>query len=226
MSLEEIEAAAAEAALSTALVRRAATQVTAPGQAPAPSNAFLGVPTQLVMERVIEGEFSSEDFDELLEVIPFANPGPGQASTIGKSLQWKGMSGGWQHDDAQLWAACTRCVARLTARRFAVPRLKSSPWLTNLRPLSKDSSPRRNRRQLYRQPTKLRCAPRVRSCRRTAIALADDLAAYEPRSKGHVQAARSHPLLARSNQKRVVHARAWSFRFPAFSTASWPPAET
>lgn len=96
MSLDEIESAAAEAGLSRALVRRAATEIARPGPAARKPNGFLGAPTQIVIERVIEGEFPIEEYDQLVEVIRFSNPGAGQVSTVGRSLNWTGMLGGSQ----------------------------------------------------------------------------------------------------------------------------------
>ena len=96
MSLNEIETAAAEAGLSRALVRRAATEIARPAPPDTKPNAWLGGPTRLIVERVIEGEFPIEEFDQLLEVIRFSNTGPGQVSTVGRSLTWTGMLGSGQ----------------------------------------------------------------------------------------------------------------------------------
>ena len=96
MSLKEIEQAAAEAGLSAALVRRAATEIARPAPPEAESNAGLGGPTRLIVERVIEGEFPAEDFDQLLEVIRFSNTGPGQVASVGRSLTWTGLLGAGQ----------------------------------------------------------------------------------------------------------------------------------
>jgi hypothetical protein len=96
MSLDEIEQAAAEAGLSTALVRRAATEIARPLAPQTKPNVWLGGPTRLVVERIIEGEFPTEEFDQLLEVIRFSNTGPGQVSTVGRSLTWTGVLGAGQ----------------------------------------------------------------------------------------------------------------------------------
>ena len=96
MSLGEIESAAAEAGLSQALVRRAATEIARPAPPNQSPNAWLGGPTRLVVERVIEGEFPIEEFDQLLEIIRFGNVGPGQVSTVGRSLTWQGVLGSGQ----------------------------------------------------------------------------------------------------------------------------------
>jgi hypothetical protein len=96
MSLQEIESAAAEAGLSQALVRRAATEIARPAPPDQKPNRWLGGPTRLVVERTIEGEFPIEEFDQLLEIIRFGNMGPGQVSTVGRSLTWQGVLGGGQ----------------------------------------------------------------------------------------------------------------------------------
>lgn len=96
MSLAEIEAVAVEAGLSQALVRRAATEIARPAEPDESPNPWLGGPTRLVVERVIEGEYPIEEFDHLLEIIRFGNMGPGQVSTVGRSLTWQGALGGSQ----------------------------------------------------------------------------------------------------------------------------------
>jgi hypothetical protein len=92
MSLVEIQAAAAEAGISRALVKRAATELGRPEIATAEkANPFLGAPSRIAIERVIDGEFPIESFDRLLEVIRFADTGPGTVATVGRTLSWTGM---------------------------------------------------------------------------------------------------------------------------------------
>ena len=90
MSLAEIESVAVEAGLSQALVRRAATEIARPAEPEQSSNGWLGGPTRLVVERIIEGEYPIEEFDHLLEIIRFGSMGPGQISSVGRSLTWQG----------------------------------------------------------------------------------------------------------------------------------------
>jgi hypothetical protein len=87
MSLAELEQVAREAGLDPELVRRAAsdldTRVT--DQTP---NRFLGAPTVLRLERTIDGEVPTDEYEQLVLEIQGRLGEVGSASTIGRSLQW------------------------------------------------------------------------------------------------------------------------------------------
>jgi hypothetical protein len=87
MSLAELEQVAREAGLDPELVRRAAsdldTRVT--DQTP---NRFLGAPTVLRLERTIDGEVPTDEYEPLVLEIQGLLGEVGSASTIGRSLQW------------------------------------------------------------------------------------------------------------------------------------------
>ena len=87
MSLAELEQIAREAGLDPALVRRAAsdldTRVT--DRQPSP---FFGAPTALVLERTIDGEVPSDEYEAIVLEIQRELGGVGSASGLGRSLVW------------------------------------------------------------------------------------------------------------------------------------------
>lgn len=103
MTLDEVEAAAAEAGLDRALVRRAATDVAGGGGGSAAlveadanrARPWLGGPLEWRIERTVPGEFPVESFDRLGEVLRLSGLEHGQVSVVGRSLTW---TSGAQHD--------------------------------------------------------------------------------------------------------------------------------
>jgi hypothetical protein len=87
MSLTELEQVAREAGLDPALVRRAATDLDTRVTDRKPS-AFIGAPTNLVLERTIDGEMPADDYETLVLEIQRELGGVGQASMLGRSLVW------------------------------------------------------------------------------------------------------------------------------------------
>ena len=87
MSLTELEQVAREAGLDPALVRRAAADVDTRVSDEKPS-AFLGAPTNLVLERTIDGEIPPDEYETIVLEIQRELGGVGQASTLGRSLVW------------------------------------------------------------------------------------------------------------------------------------------
>lgn len=92
MSLAELEQVAREAGLDPALVRRAATDLDTRVSDQTPS-AFIGAPTNLVLERTIDGEMPVDEYETVVLEIQRELGGVGQASTLGRSLVWT-MQGG------------------------------------------------------------------------------------------------------------------------------------
>lgn len=95
MSLAELEQVAREAGLDPALVRRAAadldTRVT--DQTP---NRFLGAPTVLRLERTIDGEVPSEEYEPMVLEMQRLMGGASTASTLGRTLQFS-LAGRHRH---------------------------------------------------------------------------------------------------------------------------------
>ena len=87
MSLAELEQVAREAGLDPALVRRAATDLDTRVSDQKPS-AFIGAPTNLALERTIDGEIPVDEYETLVLEIQRELGGVGQVSTLGRSLVW------------------------------------------------------------------------------------------------------------------------------------------
>ncbi len=93
MSLVELEQVAVEAGLDPAMVRRAAAQLDTVGPPPEHS-AFLGGPTHIVIERVVDVAIDPVRFDELLDVVRAVTHEVGEVSSVGRQFGWKGRMDG------------------------------------------------------------------------------------------------------------------------------------
>jgi hypothetical protein len=93
MSLTELEQVAVEAGLDPAYVRRAAAQlnVVVP---PAEQSVFLGGPSHIVIERVVNVAIDPGRFDQLLDVVRGVTHEVGEVSTVGRQFGWKGRMDG------------------------------------------------------------------------------------------------------------------------------------
>jgi hypothetical protein len=87
MSLAELEQVAREAGLDPALVRRAATDLDTRVTDQRPS-AFIGAPTRLSLERTIDGEVPSDEYESMVLEMNRVLGLVGSASTLGRTLQW------------------------------------------------------------------------------------------------------------------------------------------
>ncbi len=87
LSLGDVEAAAGEAGIDRALVRQAARELRRPFPTRSHSS-FLGGPTQIRIERVIDGEVPEEIYEVLVEEIRSHVGEIGTVSTLGRSLAW------------------------------------------------------------------------------------------------------------------------------------------
>jgi hypothetical protein len=93
LSLTEVEQIAGEAGIDPRLIRRAALGLDQPTQVNRPS-AWLGSPTRLVFERVVDGEIPVEEFEPLIAEIRRTIGDNGLPSILGKSFAWtSGISG-------------------------------------------------------------------------------------------------------------------------------------
>ncbi|HEU4642164.1 MAG TPA: hypothetical protein VFS44_06880, partial [Gemmatimonadaceae bacterium] len=68
LSLAELEQVAAEAGIDPAVVRRAASALDTAG-APDGANPFLGGPTEIVVERIVDAPVDAADFEGLLGAV-------------------------------------------------------------------------------------------------------------------------------------------------------------
>jgi hypothetical protein len=93
MMLAQPEQVAAEAGLDPRLVRRAAADI---GRVTPPPdhNAFLGAPTVILLERVVDTPIDVTAFDQLLDVTRSLTREVGEVSTIGRQFGWRGRLDG------------------------------------------------------------------------------------------------------------------------------------
>ncbi len=99
MTVGGVEALAAEVGIAPETVRQAARSLTlpAPGAAPSVSNRrnmWIGGPTRLIFERVIEGEVPDDEFPVMVDEIRRHLSHPGQATQLGRSFSWASARGG------------------------------------------------------------------------------------------------------------------------------------
>jgi len=91
MTLADLEEIAREAGLDPALVRRAAAEVQS-GAAQPPlhgGSRFLGAPTRLRHERIVDGELAAEDYEAVVEEIRRTFGDVGMVSVLGRTLSWR-----------------------------------------------------------------------------------------------------------------------------------------
>lgn len=93
MSLAELEQVAREAGLDPALVRRAALEIDEPPP-PRPSR-LAGAPMRIVLERVFDGELSTDEYEPLVAEIRRSIGEPGQVSVLGRTMSWSAGETGW-----------------------------------------------------------------------------------------------------------------------------------
>lgn len=93
MSLVELEQVAVEAGLDPAYVRRAAAQLNTVGPS-AEHSVFLGGPTHIVIERLVDVAIDPTRFDQLLDVVRAVTHEVGEVSTVGRQFGWKGRMDG------------------------------------------------------------------------------------------------------------------------------------
>lgn len=87
-SLDELESAAEEAGIDRALVRRAANELQhAPVTAPR-DNAFLGGPTSIVIEAVVDGELPGSAHEHVVALIRRRTSQQGEHDVLGRTLTW------------------------------------------------------------------------------------------------------------------------------------------
>jgi hypothetical protein len=87
LSLIEVEQIAKEAGIDPRLIRRAALGLDQPAQTNRPS-PWLGAPTRLVFERVVEGEVPTEEFEGIVAEVRRTLGQNGFPSMLGRSLAW------------------------------------------------------------------------------------------------------------------------------------------
>ncbi|HEY8164750.1 MAG TPA: hypothetical protein VIF83_04275 [Gemmatimonadaceae bacterium] len=97
LTLNQVEQIAKEAGIDPLLVRRAAQGIDRPSEVNRPS-PWVGAPTRLVFERVIEGEIPVEEFENLVNEIRRTIGDNGITSVLGRTLAWTSTTtGGRRH---------------------------------------------------------------------------------------------------------------------------------
>ncbi len=87
LTLIEVEEIAREAGIDPKLIRQAAHGLDRPSETSRPS-LWLGAPTRLVFERVVDGEIPTEDFEPLINEIRRTFGDNGVPSVLGRTLAW------------------------------------------------------------------------------------------------------------------------------------------
>ena len=87
MTLAEVEQIAKEAGIEPQLIRRAALGLDRPAESNRPS-PWLGAPTNLVFERVVDGEISPDDYEALVNELRRTFGDNGMPSVLGRTLAW------------------------------------------------------------------------------------------------------------------------------------------
>jgi hypothetical protein len=87
LTLTEVEQIAKEAGIDPDLIRRAAQSLDRPEAVNRPS-PWAGAPTRLVFERVVDGEISPDDYEQLVDTIRRTIGDNGIPSVLGKTLSW------------------------------------------------------------------------------------------------------------------------------------------
>ena len=97
LTLAEVEQIAREAGIDPLLIRRAAHGLDRPAEKNRPS-PFVGAPTRIVYERVVDGEISVDEFEPLVNELRRTFGDNGVPSVLGKTLAWTSTSfGGRRH---------------------------------------------------------------------------------------------------------------------------------
>jgi hypothetical protein len=110
LSLAQLEQVAAEAGIEPSLLRRAAAVLDADVPAAA-GNRFLGGPTEIVVERVVDTPLDEADFERLLAAVRVQTRHLGASSTVGRLFGWHG-----QVDGAKTEASATPAGGRTQVR--------------------------------------------------------------------------------------------------------------
>jgi len=87
MTLAEVEQIASEAGIDPRLIRRAAQTLDRPAASNRPS-PWLGAPTRIVFERVVDGEISPEAHESIVNELRRTFGDNGVPSVLGRTLAW------------------------------------------------------------------------------------------------------------------------------------------
>jgi hypothetical protein len=119
LTIGGVEALAAEVGIEPGLVREAADSLRR-GEPSGPGsiqhNRWLGGPTALFLERVVEGEVPDAEFPTIVDEIRRELRNPGQVSQLGRSFSWLATRGASTHRDLEVAVTVRGGRTRITIR--------------------------------------------------------------------------------------------------------------
>jgi serine/threonine protein kinase len=129
MTVGGVEALAAEVGIAPETVREAARSLRSSGPSPvAPAspaanrpNFWLGAPTSLAYERVVEGELPESEFPVLVEELRRMTNHPGQVSQLGRSFSWNSVRGSGSMRNLEVAVSVRSGRTRITVREGLGP---------------------------------------------------------------------------------------------------------
>jgi serine/threonine protein kinase len=125
MTIGGVEQIAAEVGIPVELVRSAARSLApratpstppAPADEPPKKNRFLGAPTRLVFERVVDGELPDTEFPLLVDEIRRVLQNVGQVSHLGRSFAWTMTRSGSSTRSVEVVVTVRGGVTRITVQ--------------------------------------------------------------------------------------------------------------
>jgi serine/threonine protein kinase len=126
MTIGGVEALAAEVGIAPETVRAAAQSVTRPSGAtvhplPMRRNPWIGGPTTIVYERVVEGELHEADYEALVDEIRRATNYVGQVNQLGRSFAWATTKSQTSPRDIEIAVSMRAGQTRITVRERLAP---------------------------------------------------------------------------------------------------------
>lgn len=94
MTLHEVEQIAKEAGIDPLLIRRAAQTLEHSSQETNRPSPWLGAPTRIVFERVVDGEITADDYESIVNELRRTFSDNGITSVLGRTLAWTMGAGG------------------------------------------------------------------------------------------------------------------------------------
>jgi hypothetical protein len=126
MTIGGVEALAAEVGIAPEMVRAAAQSVASPPAAaaplaPMPRNRWIGGPTTIRFERVLEGELPDDEFQTMVDEIQRHTNHVGQVSQLGRSFAWTASRSRSVRRDLEVAVSVRGGRTRITVRENLAP---------------------------------------------------------------------------------------------------------
>ena len=122
LTIGGVEALGAEVGIAPATIRDAVQSLRAPVVLPAPPiNRWIGGPTTLLFERVVEGELPESEYSVLVDEIRRLLQNVGQVSQLGRSFSWVATRGGSSARDLEVAVSVRAGRTRITIRENLGP---------------------------------------------------------------------------------------------------------